>query len=93
MRTPAAPFELSIGELVLEGMTPGARHLCAGAFSQEFETLVLHRGAPAMAQHTHPDWRLPALTLPPHTGNQPRRVGRALAVTLYEALHRAGEGR
>ncbi|AFL88416.1 hypothetical protein Terro_2510 [Terriglobus roseus DSM 18391] len=93
MRAPAPPFELSIGDLVLEGMTPGARQVCAAAFSAEFELIVLNRGTASFAKQDHSEWQLPTLTLPAHTGDQPRRVGRALAVALYEALHYAGEGR
>lgn len=88
--TPPAPFQLSIGELVLEGMPPAARRTCAGAFSLEFERLVLEHGHPRAPGNA--EWRLPALTLPAHTGDSPRRLGRSLAVALFEALHRAGAG-
>ena len=88
--TQPAPFELSIGELVLEGMPPSARRTCAGAFTLEFERLLMERGQPPAPGNA--EWRVPALTLPAGTGDSPRRIGRSLAVTLFEALHRAGAG-
>lgn len=88
--TPPVPFELSIGELVLEGLPPTARQACAGAFSLEFERLVLQHGHPPVPGNA--EWRLPALTLPARTGDSPRRLGRSLAVALFKALHRAGDG-
>lgn len=88
--TPSAPFELSIGELVLEGLLPAARQVCAGAFSSEFERLVLAHGHPPVPGNA--EWCLPALTLSSRMGDSPRRIGRSLAVALFEALHRAGAG-
>ena len=87
--TSRGSFELAIGSLVLDGFEPAARHGCAQAFTDEFERLVRQQGFPDPQAHTGSVWRLPALSIPAAASDPPSRVGRALARSLFEALHRA----
>jgi hypothetical protein len=89
--TPRAPFELSIGSLVLEGFGHGGRHDCAGAFTREFERLVRRRGLPGPFAGGATEWRIPPLSITAKTDDPPALVGRALARSLFEALHCAAE--
>lgn len=86
---PNRPFELSIGSLLLEGFTHTSRHACETAFAAEFERLVRQRGLPATARAA--EWQIPPLSISSNASDSPRRVGRSLAVGLYEALQRAAE--
>ncbi|WP_294533201.1 hypothetical protein [uncultured Rhodoblastus sp.] len=87
---PQAPVDLAIGSLTLEGFGPGARGACAEAFAAEFELLICRRGFPTpRSDAAH--WRLPPLAIAVATGDSHRRIGRALARSLFEALHQAAE--
>jgi len=87
--SPNHPFELSIGSLVLEGFAQTSRHACEAAFSEEFQYLVRQRGLPAASANV--DWQIPPITISANATDSPRRVGRSLAIGLYEALQRAAE--
>jgi hypothetical protein len=82
-------FRLDIGSLVLDGFEPAGRTGCAQAFTDEFERLVRQRGFPTLSPHADSAWRLPPLSISAAASDPPSRVGRALARSLFEALHRA----
>jgi hypothetical protein len=63
----------------------------AGAFTREFKRLLRRRGLPGPAVGGAAEWRIPPLSIAVKTDDPPALVGRALARSLFEALHRAAE--
>lgn len=90
LNVPAPPFatlSLAIDELVVHGQSrPRARRL-AGAFERELGRLMAERGVPARLRRAGDVDRLELGDLDVR-GIRPERLGRRLAVALWEELDR-----
>ena len=74
---------IEVGSLELHGVPPGRRHEVAAAFERELARLVERRGLPGGLRDA--DERGPSSGRLPAEAS-PRRLGLALARSVYESL-------